>query len=87
MGETVAWRSWGFSMKPKTPIRSIREKCKDCCGGIIKEIRLCENQHCALWPYRMGCRPTSKRAVRPPGNVRTPKRADSPPKTAKDADS
>jgi len=41
----------------KTPIKSIREKCVDCCCGSHKEIRLCPVTDCALYPYRMGRRP------------------------------
>ena len=42
----------------KTKIHSrkdaIREKCKDCCCGDLKEIRDCHLKVCSLWPYRMG---------------------------------
>ena len=43
--------------KVLTPIQSIRAKCRDCSCGSTAEIRLCELADCALWPYRMGCRP------------------------------
>jgi len=42
----------------KTPIKSIRAKCIDCCCGQIKEVRLCPAKTCPLWGYRMGHRPT-----------------------------
>ena len=40
-----------------TPIKAIREKCKDCTGNQLHEIRECGITACALWPYRMGRRP------------------------------
>ena len=40
-----------------TPIKAIREKCKDCTGHQLQEIRECSIKTCALWPYRMGKRP------------------------------
>jgi hypothetical protein len=45
-------------MKILTPIKAIREKCLDCTCQQPKEIRLCTKTDCALWPYRMGRRPT-----------------------------
>ena len=52
------------ALKPKqkltasrlTPMRAIREKCLECCGGITSEVRLCTMPDCALWPYRAGKR-------------------------------
>jgi|LGVE01.1.fsa_nt_gb hypothetical protein len=43
--------------KRLTPMTSIRAKCKDCCGGSAKEVKLCSSTECALWPYRYGKRP------------------------------
>ena len=40
-----------------TPIKAIRAKCLDCCGGSMKEARLCPAASCPLHPYRMGHRP------------------------------
>lgn len=40
-----------------TPIKSIRQKCLDCCNGQYKEVKLCTVKNCALYPYRMGHRP------------------------------
>ena len=42
----------------KTPLKSIRDKCIDCSGGSHKEVRLCPVIKCALYPYRMGKRPS-----------------------------
>jgi len=43
-------------MKP-TPIKAIRKKCLECCGGSYKEIRGCMITECPLYPYRFGKRP------------------------------
>lgn len=45
--------------KEKTPIRAIREKCVDCCGGQRHEPKWCPVSECALWPYRLGSRPST----------------------------
>lgn len=44
-----------------TPIKAIRKKCLDCCGGQSLEVRLCEAVDCPIWPYRMGTNPYDKR--------------------------
>ena len=43
--------------KRLTPVKAIRAKCLDCCGGFAPEVRRCEVTSCALHPYRMGHRP------------------------------
>ena len=45
-----------------TPIKAIRAKCLDCCGGSTKEARLCPADSCPLHPYRMGHRPKTEDA-------------------------
>ena len=40
-----------------TPVKAIREKCKDCSCNQLREIRECPITTCDLWPYRMGKRP------------------------------
>lgn len=44
-----------------TPMKSIRAKCLDCCGGVSKEVRLCTSEKCPLFPYRFGKRPKGYR--------------------------
>jgi hypothetical protein len=44
-------------MKKLTPVRSIRQKCLDCCAYQPLEVRLCPSINCPLFPYRMGKRP------------------------------
>ncbi len=44
-------------MKPLTPIKSIRAKCLDCCGGSSYEVSECSSVDCALYAYRLGKRP------------------------------
>ena len=40
-----------------TPMKAIRAKCLDCCGGVYKMVRECTAPNCPLWPYRLGRRP------------------------------
>ena len=40
-----------------TPIKAIRAKCLDCVADQPQEVRLCIDEKCPLWPYRMGHRP------------------------------
>jgi hypothetical protein len=42
------------------PMRSIRQKCIECCGGRLKEVRECPATSCPLHPYRMGRNPNRK---------------------------
>jgi len=42
---------------PTSPIKAIRARCVDCCGGAVSEVRKCTAFNCALWPYRMGKNP------------------------------
>ena len=46
-------------MKRLTPIKAIRAKCLDCCCQQPGEVRKCLVETCALYPYRMGHRPTA----------------------------
>lgn len=39
---------------PTSPIKAIRAKCLDCCGGSESEARKCTAINCPLWPLRMG---------------------------------
>lgn len=41
-----------------TPMKSIRKKCLDCSVNQPKEVRKCPVINCALYPYRMGKRPS-----------------------------
>ena len=43
--------------KSMTPIRTIREKCLDCCLNQRSEVKHCGVVACPLWPYRRGRRP------------------------------
>ena len=35
-----------------TPLKAIRAKCLDCCGGQANEVRLCPCPDCTLYPFR-----------------------------------
>lgn len=47
---------------PESPIKAIRAKCLDCCGGQVAEARKCTATGCPLWPFRMGKNPFHARA-------------------------
>lgn len=40
-----------------TPMKAIRAKCLDCCGGSAAEVRRCDASQCALHAFRTGKRP------------------------------
>lgn len=43
--------------KMLTPIKAIRARCLNCACWQPKEVRLCADTKCSLYPYRMGRRP------------------------------
>ncbi len=43
-----------------TPMKAIRAKCLDCCGGSSNEVKLCTAVNCSLHPYRDGHNPNRK---------------------------
>ena len=48
-------------MDSTTPLKAIRAKCLDCCCGSFYEIKLCNIQDCALYPFRLGKNPYRKK--------------------------
>lgn len=40
-----------------SPIKAIRLRCLDCCGGHQSEVRKCTAVDCPSWPFRMGKNP------------------------------
>ncbi|HNR30172.1 MAG TPA: hypothetical protein PKI11_04735 [Candidatus Hydrogenedentes bacterium] len=55
---------WDFTIDPALrPMKAMRAKCIDCCGGQPAEVTRCAITDCPLWPYRAGRRP--KRAADP----------------------
>ena len=40
-----------------SPLRALRLRCIDCCGGSPSEVRLCTAVQCSAWPFRMGRNP------------------------------
>lgn len=51
-------------MAKRTPIKAIRAKRLDCCCGQVQEVRLCIDDDCPLWEYRMGHRPKDDKKYR-----------------------
>ena len=45
------------------PLKVIRAKCVDCCGGVKSEVDACTATRCPLHPYRMGTNPNRKPRV------------------------
>ncbi|MFB3897392.1 MAG: hypothetical protein ACE14V_13915 [bacterium] len=43
-----------------TPIQAIVQKCTDCCGNNLKEVKLCTAIECSLYQYRLGKNPNRK---------------------------
>ena len=41
-------------MKRHTPLKAIRQKCLDCSGFSVKEVRECPAIDCSFYPLRMG---------------------------------
>ena len=46
-----------MSKNDLTPLKAIREKCRDCCNDSCAEVRKCEDTDCSLFPYRFGNNP------------------------------
>lgn len=45
-------------MEYKTnPVKAIREKCIDCCGGSTLEVKECTAESCPIYPFRFGKNP------------------------------
>jgi hypothetical protein len=43
-----------------SPLKAIRHKCLGCVYGSTKEARICADEKCSLWPYRMGRYPSKE---------------------------
>ena len=43
-----------------SPMRALRLRCLDCCGGSDTEVRYCTAKKCPSWPFRMGSSPWRK---------------------------
>lgn len=43
--------------KEKKPLKAIRNKCLWCSGDSKHETKLCPNEQCPLWPFRLGKNP------------------------------
>ena len=68
--------------KTESPLKSIRAKCLDCAGR-PKEVRLCTDTDCALYPFRLGRNPNRK-GIGPGKIISLPKNRVESDKTIKD---
>lgn len=46
--------------KVMTPMKAIRAKCLDCCGGQYSEVKMCPCTNCPLYDFRLGKNPNRK---------------------------
>lgn len=46
--------------KVMTPMKTIRAKCLDCCGGQYSEVKMCPCTNCPLYDFRLGKNPNRK---------------------------
>lgn len=47
-------------MELRSPLKTIRAYCLDCCNGSSHEVKLCPVTRCLLYPYRFGKNPNRK---------------------------
>jgi hypothetical protein len=52
-----------------SPMKAIRAKCLDCCGGQQSIVDKCSAVSCSLWPLRYGTRPRQERGTLHAGRV------------------
>ena len=52
------------SEKRISPLKAIKERCIDCSGGSFNEVKVCTATNCALYPFRLGKNPFSKKGKR-----------------------
>lgn len=62
-------------MKKITPIKAIRAKCIDCCGGSVYEPKYCTISSCPLYAYRLGHRPKDEIYIPPIPKMKQPPRS------------
>ena len=41
----------------RNPVKAIRAKCLDCCGGSSNEVKLCPATECPIYAFRLGRNP------------------------------
>lgn len=49
--------------KKMSPLRAIKLRCIDCCGGSYNEVKVCPSVGCALYPFRTGKNPFREKRV------------------------
>lgn len=47
-------------MELRSPLKTIRAHCLDCCNGSANEVKLCPVTRCLLYPYRFGKNPNRR---------------------------
>ena len=59
-------------MDTLTPMKACRQRCLDCCGGSVSDVKRCDRTGCALHVYRMGNR--ASRRLNTPSPLRSIRR-------------
>jgi len=49
--------------KARSPLKAIRQHCRDCMGGQVVEVRECPIPKCPLYPFRFGHRIKKGKAI------------------------
>lgn len=49
--------------KKMSPLRAIKLRCIDCCGGSYSEVKECPSVSCSLYPFRLGKNPFREKRV------------------------
>ena len=60
-----------------TPMKAIRAKCLDCCGGQVNVVKACPCPDCSLYPFRLGKNPNLQQK-RTPAQLEALKRGRAP---------
>jgi hypothetical protein len=54
-----------------TPNKAIHYQCVECMGWSSHEVKECTDNHCPLYPFRMGTNPSRRRDQKEPGKIRS----------------
>ncbi len=60
LGKNPNFNCSSSKKKYKSSVKSIRDKCIECCNGSKREVKLCPLEDCALHPFRFGKNPNCK---------------------------
>ena len=64
-----------MAITKNSPLRAIRAKCIDCCGGQLYEVNKCAIDTCPLWAFRRGHRPKAQIPQEDAQNLQNPQKS------------